>query len=131
MNQINWTQVAVFGLVALLVFLVGGGCLVLLLGAMAGGGMMGGYGYGGGSGLCPWCGRPTGGYGSEPGGMMPGMGGYGYSPFGFLWPILSLLIMGAVIGVPILLILLLVGLLAWLVRGTWRSSGPGGEEAAG
>ncbi|MFX1411569.1 MAG: hypothetical protein ACFFA6_14550 [Promethearchaeota archaeon] len=137
MNQINWTQVAVFGLVALLVFLVGSGCLVLLLAGTAGGGMMmGGYGYGGGQGLCPWCGQPTGGYGpsyspgSGPGsgGMMPGMGGYGYNPFGFLWPIFSLLVMGAVIGIPILLVLLLVGLLTWLVRGAWRSSPASGEE---
>ncbi|MBU0496182.1 MAG: hypothetical protein KKA73_22465 [Chloroflexi bacterium] len=124
MNQINWTQVAVFGVVVLLVFLVGGGCL--LLGATAGGGMMGGYGYSGGPSLCPWCGRPTGGPGS--GGMMPGLGGYGVSPSGFLGSILSLLIMSAVIGVPILLVLLLVGLLAWLMRGARRSSGPGSEE---
>lgn len=135
MNQINWPQVAVLGLVALLVFLVAGGCLVLLLAGTAGGGMMmGGYGYGGGQGLCPWCGQPTGGsgpgYSPGPGGMMPGMGGYGYNPFGFLWPILSLLVMGAIVGVPVLLlVLLLVGLLVWLVRGTWQSSSPSGEKA--
>jgi hypothetical protein len=118
-NRIHWAQVAVFGLVALLVFLVGGGCLILLLAGTTGGGMMGGSG---GTGWCPWCGQPIGG-GPGRGGMM---GGYGSS--GFMGSIFSLLMMGAVIGVPLLLILLVIGVLVWLARGAGRPPTPGGKE---
>lgn len=60
MQNINWTQVLVFGLVALLVFALGVGVLLLLggnLGTM-GTGMMGSGGRGGG--WCPWCGSGVG-----------------------------------------------------------------------
>lgn len=79
MNRVNWTAVAVFGVVVLLVFLVG----VSLLG---------GWGYGG------W-GR------MGPGMMGPGMmGGWGFSPFGwigmiFMWLIPIGFIVLTVLGV--------------------------------
>jgi len=103
-NQINWTQVTIFGLVALLVVLVAGGCLVLLL---AGGGLAS-YGFGG-AGWCPRC----------PGyGRIYGSGyGPGYGPMmGFMGPLFGLLMMGVVFGLAVLVIaLLFIGLLAW-----WR-----------
>lgn len=52
MSRINWTQVLVFGFVALIVFLVGLSLLPMFFGGWGmmgrGGGMMGGW--------CPWCG---------------------------------------------------------------------------
>jgi len=54
MNKINWMSVAVFAIVALLVFLIAGS-------------LMGGWGYGG--------------WGMMGPGMM---GGWGYSPFGWI-----------------------------------------------
>ena len=57
MRNINWTQVLVFGLVALVVFGLGLGVLFLLFGGgfgTMGRGMMGPGGMRGG--WCPWCG---------------------------------------------------------------------------
>ena len=100
MGKINWTQVLVFGLVALVVFLVGvsllpvffsGGYWGMGPGMMGRGGMMGGW--------CPWCGG-TGQFGG--GGLLGGL-------FGLLFTLLGLLI-------PVgLLVLLIVGVV-WLVR---------------
>ncbi len=107
--NMNWTQGVVFGLVALLAVLVAAGCLVLLL---AGGGLAG-YGFGG-AGWCPRC--AGGAYGTTYGpgtGGLPRVGGYG-PMIGFTGPLFGLLMMGAVIGLPVLVIaLLFAGLLAW------------------
>jgi hypothetical protein len=47
MSKINWTQVVVFGVVALLVFLIGASLLGGYAGwGMRGPGMMGGWGFG-------------------------------------------------------------------------------------
>src|SRR4030065_647618 len=84
MNKVNWSAVVIFCIVVLLVFLVG----VSLLG---------GWGYGG------W-GR------IGPGMMGPGMmGGWGYSPFGWIGMIFMWLI-------PVGLIALVVFGIVWLVR---------------
>ncbi len=91
MNRINWTQVAVFAVVVVLVFAIGMVVLNSLWGGgygsydMMGPGMMGGYG----------------GYG--PSGMM---GGYGGGLFG--WLLMLLFPLG-------FLALLVVGVV-WLVR---------------
>jgi len=111
MNRINWTQVLVFGLVVLVVFLAGISLLPMLFGGSYGGmgsgmmergGMMGGW--------CPWCGG-TGRFGG--GGLMGSL-------FGLLFTLLGLLI-------PVgLLVLLIVGVV-WLVRnmsGTTAPSAP-------
>jgi len=99
--------------VALLVVLVGAGCLVLLL---AGGGLAG-YGFGG----AGWCPRYPGGaygaaYGPGAGGGTPQLGGYG-PMMGFMGPLFGLLMMGVVFGLPVLVLaLLFIGLLAWWPR---------------
>jgi len=95
MNKINWTAVAVFSVVVLLVFLVGVN-------------LLGGWGYGG------W-GR-MGGYRS---GMMgPGMmGGWGFGPFGWIGMIFMWLI-------PVGLIVLVVAGIIWLVRAMGGAGGP-------
>src|SRR3989304_3366246 len=87
MNKVNWTAVAIFTVVVLLVFLVG----VSLLG---------GWGYGG------W-GRMS---GYRSGMMGPGMmGGWGFGPFGWIGMIFMWLI---VVGFIVLTALGLV----WLAR---------------
>jgi hypothetical protein len=95
MTKINWTQVAVFGGVALLVFLIGTSVLSFF-------GQ--GYGYGGwGSGGMMGPGMMS---GRGPGGMM---GGYGSGLFGWLFMLpMCLFPLG-------LLVLLVVGIV-WLVR---------------
>jgi len=96
MTRINWTQVLAFGLVVLVVFLVGlsllpmlfgGGYLGMGPGMMGRGGMMGGW--------CPWCGG-TGRF--DGGGLMGGPFGLLFMLLGLLIPIglLSLLILGGV-----------------------------------
>jgi hypothetical protein len=111
MNRINWTQVLVFGLVVLVVFLVGVSLLPMLFGGgysgmgpgmMGRGGMMGGW--------CPWCGG-TGRFGG--GGLLGGL-------FGVLFMFLGLLI-------PVGLLALLIVGGVWLVRnmsGTTTPSAP-------
>jgi len=83
MNKVNWTQVGVFAVVALLVFLIG----VSLLGGLTGYGMMRGGRYG----------------------MMgPGMmGGWGFGPFAWLFMLMGLLFP---VGVLVLLVLGIVWL---------------------
>lgn len=79
MNRVNWTAVIIFGVVLLLIILIGGSMLT-------------GWGYGG------W-GR------IGPGMMGPGMmGGWGFSPFGwismiFMWLIPVGLIVLVVVGI--------------------------------
>jgi len=95
MNKINWTAIAVFCVVVLLVFLVG----VSLLG---------GWGYGG------W--GMMGGYRS--GMMRPGMmGSWGIGPFGGIGMIFMWLI-------PVGLIVLLVLGIIWLVKAVTSSGSP-------
>jgi len=105
MNRINWTQVAVFGLIVVLVF----GCgLIALITAFGGGwgmgpGMMGSTG----GGWCPWCsgtGRLFG------GGLFSGLAG--------------LLFMGLMMLVPVALLVLLILGVVWLVRSTGRTTPP-------
>ncbi len=98
MSRINWTQVLVFGLVALVVFFVGVSLLPMLFGGYwgMGPGMMGRGGMRGG--WCPWCG----GTGQFGGGLIGGL-------FGLLFTLLGLLI-------PIGLLGLLIGGGVWLVR---------------
>jgi hypothetical protein len=99
MSKINWTQVLVFGVVVLAVFLVGLSILPMFFGGywgigpgmMGRGGMMGGW--------CPWCGG-TGRFGG--GGMVGGL-------FGLLFMLPGLLIPLGLVG------LLIVGGI-WLVR---------------
>ncbi len=84
MKKVNWTGMVIFSIVVLLVFLVG----VSLLG---------GWGYGGWGGI-------------GPGMMGPGMmGGWGYSPFGWIGMIFMWLI-------PVSLVLVVVFGIVWLVR---------------
>lgn len=91
MSRINWTQVLVFGLVVLVVFLVGVSLLPMFFGGgywgMGRGGMMGGW--------CPWCGG-TGQFGD--GGLLGGLFGLLFTLLGLLIPIglLGLLILGGV-----------------------------------
>jgi hypothetical protein len=96
MGRINWPQVLVFGLVVLVVFLIGSSLLSMSFGGgywgmgpgMIGrGGMMGGW--------CPWCGG-TGQSGG--GGLMGGLFGLLFTLLGLLIPIglLGLLILGGV-----------------------------------
>lgn len=108
MSRINWTQVLVFGLVALVVFLVGISLLPMLFGGgywemgprMTGrGGMRGGW--------CPWCGG-TGQFGG--GGLLGGL-------FGLLFTLLGLLIPLGLLG------LLIVGGV-WLVRNVGGVTAP-------
>jgi hypothetical protein len=107
MGRINWTQVLVFGLVTLLVFLVGISLLSMFFGGGywgMGPGMMGRGGMPalspveGRGGWCPWCG----GTGQFGGGLLGGL-------FGLLFTLLGLLI-------PIGLLGLLIGGGVWLVR---------------
>ena len=86
MNKVNWTQVTVFAIVVLLVFLIGVG---ILWG-------FGGYGYGM--------------MGSRYGAMGPGMmGGWGFAPFGWLGMIFMWTI-------PLGFLILLAAGVVWLVR---------------
>jgi len=94
MGRINWVQALVFGLVVLVVLLIGLSLLPMFFGGwgmMGGGGMMGGW--------CPWCGG-TGRLGG--GGMLGGL-------FGLLFMLLGLLIPIGLLG-----LLILGG--TWLVR---------------
>ena len=101
MSRINWTQVLVFGAVALVVFIIGITLLSFVFGGwgMMGGGMMGGW--------CPWCGG-TGRFGG--GSLMGGL-------FGLIFNLLALLI-------PIGLLGLLVVGGVWLVRNVSRATTP-------
>ena len=108
MSRINWIQVLVFGLVALVVFFIGVSLLPMLFGGGywgMGPGMMGRGGtpalspVEGMGGWCPWCGG-TGQFGG--GGLLGGL-------FGLLFMLLGLLI-------PIGLLALLVVGIVWLVR---------------
>ena len=98
MKNVNWAQVVVFGLVALVVFVLGASVLFLLFG--------GGWGMMGptlmdprGTGWCPWCG----GTGRMGGGLLGGVLGL---VLGCLFPliVLGLLIVGGI----------------WLARNTGR-----------
>ncbi len=90
MKDINWTQVLVFALVMLVVFILGLGALFLLLGGgfgTMGSGMMGPRGMG----WCPWCG----GTGRFGGGLLGGILGLTLNcllPLG----VLGLLILGGI-----------------------------------
>lgn len=95
MQRINWSQVLVFGLVALVVFALGLSVLFLLLGG--GWGMMGPGGMGGG--WCPWC------------------GGTGRLGGGLLSTILGLTIV-CLLPLGVLVLLILGGV--WLARNTGR-----------
>lgn len=92
MRRVSWTQVLVFGLVALLVFVLGIGVLFLAggrgMGAM-GPGMMGPWG--GRGGWCPWCG----GMGRFGGGLLGPIVGLTFAcllPLGLL----ALLVVGGI-----------------------------------
>jgi len=107
MNKVNWAQVAVFGIVALLVLLIGLSLLPLVGGGGWGSGMMGGWG-----------------------GMMgPGMMGSWGGSLGGGWGALGWLfsLIGLVIPVGFLALLVLGGV--WLFRqaggSQGLSSGPG------
>ena len=96
MGRINWTQVLVFGLVALVVFFVGVSLLSVFFGGGywgMGPGMMGRGGMRGG--WCPWCGG-TGQFGG--GGLLGGLFGLLFTLLGLLIPLglLGLLILGGV-----------------------------------
>jgi hypothetical protein len=108
MSRISWTQVVVFGLVALVVFLIGLSLLPTLFGGGywgMGPGMMGRGGATGG--WCPWCGG-TGQFGG--GGLVGGLFGLVFILLGLLVPIglLGLLVVGGV----------------WLVRNVARPPAP-------
>jgi len=109
MSRINWTQVLVFGLVVLLVLVIGLSLLPMFFG---GWGMMGRGGTWGG--WCPWCGG-AGRFGG--GGMMGGFVGLLFMLLGLLIPIglLGLLILGA----------------AWLVRNIGRTTVPPAKTCPG
>ncbi len=96
MKRINWTQVAVFAVVVVLVFAVG----IAVLGSLWGGG----YGM-------MWPGMMGGYHGYDPGGMM---GGYGGSQFGWLFMLPMCLF-------PLGFLALVVVGIVWLVR---TMSGP-------
>jgi len=89
MNRANWTQVGVFAIVVLLVFLIGASLL----------GGFGGYGYG-------MMGSRYGGSGMMGPGMM---GGWGFAPFGWLGMIFMWII-------PLGFLILLAAGVVWLVR---------------
>lgn len=101
--RINWTQVLAFGLIALIVLLVGVSLLPMFFGGWGmmgrGGGMMGGW--------CPWCGG-TGRFGG---------GGLLGSFFGLIFTLLALL-------VPIGLLGLLIPGGIWLVRSMSGAAAP-------
>ncbi|MGD2176605.1 MAG: zinc ribbon domain-containing protein [Anaerolineae bacterium] len=107
MNRINWIQILAFGLVVMLIVLIGlsllptffgGGYWGMGPGMMWRGGMRGGW--------CPWCG----GTGRFGGGVLGGF-------FGLLLTLLGLLIPLGLLG------LLIVGGV-WLVRSVSRSTPP-------
>ena len=88
--RINWTQVLAFGLIALIVLLVGVSLLPMFFGGwgmMGRGGMMGGW--------CPWCGG-TGRFGG--GGLLGSFFGLIFTLLALLGPIglLGLLIAGGI-----------------------------------
>lgn len=93
MKKINWLVVSVIGVIVLL-FLFGGGMMTGSWGYRGGYGMMGGYG--------------------GPGGMM---GGWGYSPFGWIGMLFMWLI-------PVGFIALVVFGIAWLVKNVNNSTPP-------
>ncbi len=117
MSRINWTQVLVFGLVVLLVLIIGLSLLPMFFG---GWGMMGRDGMPalspveGRGGWCPWCGG-TGRFGG--GGLMGGF-------FGLLFMLLGLLI-------PIGLLGLLVLGGVWLVRSVGGATSPRAKTCPG
>lgn len=100
MNKVNWTQALVFGLVVLLVLIIG---LSLLPMFFSGWGMMGRGMWGG---WCPWCGGTW----RFGGGWLGGL-------FGLLVMLLGLLIPISLLG------LLIVGGV-WLVRSVSRTTAP-------
>ena len=102
MGRINWTQVLVFGAVALVVFIIGITLLSFVFGGwgmMGGGGMMGDW--------WPWWGG-TGRFGG--GGLLGGLFGLMFTLLGLLVPIglLGLLVVGGI----------------WLVRNVGRVAAP-------
>lgn len=100
MNRINWTQVGVFAVIVLAIFLVGITVLPFLFGGY-GRGMMGG---GWSEGWCPFCG----GTGRSAGGFFGGI-------FGWLFMLMAMLF-------PLgLLVLLILGIF-WLIRSVSRST---------
>jgi hypothetical protein len=100
MNKINWTQVVVFGIVALVVFVIGVSLLP--------------FGWGGSWG--PWNGWGSGQM------MGPGMmGGWGYSPFGWLGMLFMWLF-------PLGLLTLLVLGIVWLFRQVSSPAGPAADS---
>jgi len=109
MSRINWTQILVFGLVTLAVFLVGLSLLPMFLGGywgMGRGGMpaLGPLGRGSG-GWYPWCG---------------GMGRFGGG--GLVGSLFGLLFMLPAMLIPIGLLALLILGGVWLVRNMGRAS---------
>ena len=96
MNRINWTAVAVFAIVALLVFL-------------AGISLLGGRGYGGWGMMGP-------GMTLAPG-ASAGVGGWGFAPFGWIGMLFMWLI-------PIGFLVLIVLGIAWLVRALGSGDNP-------
>jgi len=111
MNKVNWAQVAVFGVVALLVLLLG---LSFLSFGWGGGGMMGPGmmgGWGGMPGLSPVEGM--GGWPGSVGGSWGGALGWFFALIGLLIPLglLALLILGGV----------------WLFRQVGGTQGPAGQ----
>lgn len=110
MNKINWTQILVFGLVVLLVVLVGLSLLPMLFGGywgMMGRGMPALSSVEGMGGWCPWWGG-MGRFGG--GGLLGGL-------FGLLFMLLGLL-------VPLGLLALLIAGGVWLVRSVSRATPP-------
>ena len=106
MKRMNWAQVAVFGLVALLVLLIGTGAF-----SPIGASWLGGYG----------------GWGAWSGMMGPGMmGSWGFGPFGWLGMIFMWLF-------PLGFLAVLAVGIVWLFRQVSGSSGPvgGPSQTAG
>lgn len=97
MNNVNWTQVLVFGVVVLLVFLIGAGALSAAWGGWGPMGMMSGGG---------------------PGGMM---GGWGVGLFGWLFMLLWLLFP---LGLLVLMALGAVWLFRQISEPTGPAAGP-------
>ena len=103
MNRINWTQIAVFAAIVVVIFIVGIMVLPFLFGGWGmGPGMMGG---GSQEGWCPFCG----GTGRSPGGFFGGMFGWFVMLMAILFPL----------GFLVLVILGIV----WLVRTVHRPPG--------
>ena len=97
MNRINWTQVAVFAVVVMLVFAVGMGVLSSLWGGYGGYGMMG-------------LGMMGGNRGYGPSGMM---GGYGGGLFGWLFMLLMCLFPLGFLALPFAAFLLRPAPASW------------------